>query len=104
MSDNGVNYFQIMIKLSKILTIFGFRLPALYLDPVTSLPYRNVFAFRIIREAYYQQLEAKGDQSNEEVQQWIQWRLASKQKCREIAQNIIELCKKRKKSRSGATL
>ena len=36
------------------------RLPAKYFDPVTELPYANLQAFKIIREAYYQQLEAKG--------------------------------------------
>jgi vacuolar protein sorting-associated protein 72 len=37
------------------------RLPAKYFDPVTKLPYANLQAFKIIREAYYQQLETKGD-------------------------------------------
>ena len=36
------------------------RLPAKYFDPVTQLPYANLQAFKIIREAYYQQLETKG--------------------------------------------
>lgn len=36
------------------------KLPAKYIDPVTKLPYRNVQAYKIIREAYYQLLESLG--------------------------------------------
>jgi len=50
------------------------RLPAKYTDPVTQLPYANLQAFKIIREAYYQQLEAKGDKSDPEIVQWLEWR------------------------------
>ncbi|XP_052754423.1 vacuolar protein sorting-associated protein 72 homolog isoform X1 [Galleria mellonella] len=50
--------------------------PARYIDPVTKLPYRSVDAFRIIREAYYQQLEARGDRSDPQVAAWLQWRRA----------------------------
>ncbi|KAM3959739.1 vacuolar protein sorting-associated protein YL-1 [Aphomia sociella] len=50
--------------------------PARYIDPITKLPYRSVDAFRIIREAYYQQLEARGDRSDPEVAAWLQWRRA----------------------------
>nr|XP_026485515.1 vacuolar protein sorting-associated protein 72 homolog isoform X2 [Vanessa tameamea] len=38
--------------------------PARYIDPITKLPYRSVDAFRIIREAYCQQLEARADRSD----------------------------------------
>lgn len=50
------------------------RLPAKYFDPVTELPYANLQAFKIIREAYYQQLESKGDKSDPEISQWLEWR------------------------------
>ncbi|XP_013188158.2 vacuolar protein sorting-associated protein 72 homolog [Amyelois transitella] len=50
--------------------------PARYIDPITKLPYRSVDAFRIIREAYYQQLEARGDRSDPQVAAWLQWRKA----------------------------
>ncbi|CAK1579569.1 unnamed protein product [Parnassius mnemosyne] len=50
--------------------------PARYIDPITKLPYRSVDAFRIIREAYYQQLEARGDRSDPQVAAWLQWRRA----------------------------
>ncbi|KAJ0177916.1 hypothetical protein K1T71_006789 [Dendrolimus kikuchii] len=50
--------------------------PARYMDPVTKLPYRSVDAFRIIREAYYQQLEARGDKGDPQVAAWLQWRKA----------------------------
>ncbi|KAG7309728.1 hypothetical protein JYU34_004220 [Plutella xylostella] len=52
--------------------------PARYIDPVTKLPYSCVDAFRIIREAYYQQLEAKGDRSDPQMAEWLKWRLADK--------------------------
>ena len=54
------------------------RLPAKYLDPVTQLPYANLQAFKIIREAYYQQLEAKGDRSDPEIATWLEWRAKNK--------------------------
>jgi vacuolar protein sorting-associated protein 72 len=34
---------------------------------VTKLPYANLQAFRILREAYYSQLEIKGDKNDPEV-------------------------------------
>ncbi|XP_046392351.1 vacuolar protein sorting-associated protein 72 homolog [Ischnura elegans] len=55
------------------------RLPARYFDPVTELPYCNLQSFRILREAYYQQLEGKGDRSNPEVARWIEWRRRQKE-------------------------
>lgn len=54
------------------------RLPAKYFDPVTELPYANLQAFKIIREAYYQQLEAKGDRTDPEVASWLEWRAKNK--------------------------
>lgn len=50
------------------------KLPAKYFDPVTQLPYRNIMAFKIIRESYYQMLETKGDNSDPDVVAWLQWR------------------------------
>ncbi|CAG9787120.1 unnamed protein product [Diatraea saccharalis] len=50
--------------------------PARYIDPITKLPYRSVDAFRIIREAYYQQLEARGDKNDPQTSAWLQWRRA----------------------------
>lgn len=47
------------------------KLPAKYFDPVTSLPYRNIQALKIIREAYYQLIETIKPPSAEN---WIQWR------------------------------
>lgn len=55
------------------------RLPAKYLDPVTQLPYANMQTFRILREAYYQQLELKGDRSKPDVAAWLDWRQATKE-------------------------
>ncbi len=50
------------------------RLPAKYFDPVTRLPYANLQAFKILREAYYVQLEAKGNKGDPEVAAWVEWR------------------------------
>lgn len=47
---------------------------AKYFDPITKLPYRNLQAFKIIREAYFQQLEEKGNTENPNVLEWLQWR------------------------------
>lgn len=54
------------------------RLPAKYLDPMTQQPYKNIQTFRLLREAYYQQLEARTDMSDTsqspELLRWIEWR------------------------------
>ncbi|XP_019695821.1 vacuolar protein sorting-associated protein 72 homolog isoform X2 [Harpegnathos saltator] len=54
------------------------RLPAKYLDPMTQLPYKNIQTFRLLREAYYQQLEARSDvnetSQNPELMRWLEWR------------------------------
>lgn len=63
-----------------------FRLQARYFDPVTQLPYSNLQAFRILREAYYQQLEERGDRNNPEVAHWIEWR----QKMKELKSAIVQ--------------
>lgn len=52
------------------------RRPARYIDPITKLPYCGVDAFRIIREAYYQQLEARGDRSDPQLAAWLRCRRA----------------------------
>lgn len=56
------------------------RLPAKYLDPVTQLPYCNIATFRILREAYYQQLEIRGDRGSPEIAAWLAYRQAAKEK------------------------
>lgn len=54
------------------------RLPAKYLDPMTQLPYKNIQTFRLLREAYYQQLEARTDindtSQSPELLRWLEWR------------------------------
>ncbi|XP_045767674.1 vacuolar protein sorting-associated protein 72 homolog [Maniola jurtina] len=50
--------------------------PARYIDPITKLPYRSVDAFRIIREAYCQQLEARGDRNDPALAAWLKARRA----------------------------
>ncbi|GLV44000.1 YL-1 [Carabus blaptoides fortunei] len=63
-------------------------LKAKYIDPITNLPFNNINAFRIIREAYYQQLEIRGDRSNPKVEKFLQWRQKQKELRRE---NIVKL-------------
>lgn len=55
------------------------KLPARYFDPITQLPYRNMQAFKILREAYYQQLEERGNGDNADVQRWLAWRRRAKE-------------------------
>jgi len=50
------------------------QLPAKYFDPVTRLPYHNIMAFKILRESYYQMMEAKSDQSDSHTATWLAWR------------------------------
>lgn len=50
------------------------RMPARYFDPVTQMAYANLQAFKVLREAYYQQLEQKGDRKQADVATWIDWR------------------------------
>ncbi|KAJ9586612.1 hypothetical protein L9F63_019805 [Diploptera punctata] len=64
------------------------RLQARYFDPVTQLPYSNLQAFRILREAYYQQLEGRGDRNNPEVARWIEWRQKMKEMKNALVQQI----------------
>lgn len=47
------------------------NLNAKYVDPLTSLPYNNSKCFKLIRETYYQQIEAHGDRNNPMVAEWL---------------------------------
>ncbi|XP_042203903.1 vacuolar protein sorting-associated protein 72 homolog [Homarus americanus] len=79
------------------------RLPARYFDPVTQLPYATLQAFRVLREAYYQQLEDKGDRNNKEVAKWLAWRREYK-KVRASAQSIKPTVTALQKSTTSSTL
>ncbi|EDV91037.1 vacuolar protein sorting-associated protein 72 homolog [Drosophila grimshawi] len=51
------------------------RLPARYFDPVTQQPYYSIQAFKILREAYYMQLEQQSSSSElPELAKWMEWR------------------------------
>lgn len=54
------------------------RLPAKYMDPMTNLPFRNVQTFRLLRDVYYQQLEARSDINDSNINpnllRWLEWR------------------------------
>lgn len=52
------------------------RLPAKYIDPLTKVPFRNIQALKIIREAYYQLIETSNAPGTED---WIQWRRKMKE-------------------------
>lgn len=60
------------------------KLEAKYFDPVTQLPYHNSMAFKILRESYYQMLEERGDQSEPDVIEWLQWRKKIKNQAKTI--------------------
>nr|XP_022903798.1 vacuolar protein sorting-associated protein 72 homolog [Onthophagus taurus] len=66
------------------------NLPAKYIDPITCLPYHNSHCFRIIREAYYQQLEVQGDRSNVQVAEWMKWYIKNKDKVQRCIRMIKE--------------
>ncbi|XP_037826311.1 vacuolar protein sorting-associated protein 72 homolog [Lucilia sericata] len=55
------------------------KLPARYFDPVTQQPYYSIQAFKILREAYYMQLEERGNTDNPEMQKWLEWRKTIKE-------------------------
>ncbi|XP_014211194.1 vacuolar protein sorting-associated protein 72 homolog [Copidosoma floridanum] len=59
------------------------RLPAKYRDPMTQLPYRNVQTFRLLRDAYYQQVEVQSNASDPmitpELARWLEWRQKNNQ-------------------------
>ncbi|KAJ6637286.1 Vacuolar protein sorting-associated protein 72 like [Pseudolycoriella hygida] len=47
------------------------KMPARYFDPITRLPYRNKEAFKVVREAYYQYLEAWADPKALDLEKWL---------------------------------
>ena len=59
------------------------------MDPMTNLPFRNIQTFRLLREAYYQQLEARSDINdvglNTNLLKWLEWR----QKNNHVSQRSI---------------
>merc|ERR1719319_1133678 len=72
------NFSKSSYKIPSVKTCPITRLPAKYFDPVTQLPYANLQAFKILREAYYQQLELKGDRNDPEIASWLEWRTRNK--------------------------
>ncbi|ALC45963.1 YL-1 [Drosophila busckii] len=62
------------------------RLPARYFDPVTQQPYYSIQAFKILREAYYMQLEQQGAQNDQpELAKWMEWRKLVKENRLKVA-------------------
>ncbi|XP_058806864.1 vacuolar protein sorting-associated protein 72 homolog [Phymastichus coffea] len=59
------------------------RFPAKYRDPMTHLPYRNVQTFRLLRDAYYHQVEATSDINDSEISpelaRWLEYRQKNNQ-------------------------
>lgn len=73
-----------------------YREPARYLDPVTQLPYCNIPTFRILREAYYQQLESKGDRNKPEVAEWLAFRQSGRERAAQTVRvdpSLIQITK-----------
>ncbi|XP_075148406.1 vacuolar protein sorting-associated protein YL-1 [Haematobia irritans] len=65
------------------------KLPARYFDPVTQQPYYSIQAFKILREAYYMQLEERGNEDNPEIQKWLEWRkMVKENRLKAIANKI----------------
>ncbi|XP_073820057.1 vacuolar protein sorting-associated protein YL-1 [Musca autumnalis] len=65
------------------------KLPARYFDPVTQQPYYSIQAFKILREAYYMQLEERGNSDNPEMQKWLEWRkMVKENRLKAIANKI----------------
>ncbi|KAF5270366.1 hypothetical protein FQR65_LT05554 [Abscondita terminalis] len=61
--------------------------PAKYVDPLTCLPYHDILSFKLIREAYYQQLEAHGDRNDPVMAKWLDWYSKNKEKTRQVRLN-----------------
>jgi len=62
------------------------KLPARYYDPVTRVYFRNKDAFKILREAYYQYLEASGELNSKDFEEWMIYR-------EQVREEKIELTK-----------
>uniref|UniRef100_D3TND7 Vacuolar protein sorting-associated protein 72 homolog n=1 Tax=Glossina morsitans morsitans TaxID=37546 RepID=D3TND7_GLOMM len=78
-NDLDDKVFQSIFKVKKLPKNAGFlcsitKLPARYFDPVTQQPYYSIQAFKILREAYYMQLEERGNTDNPQLQKWLEWR------------------------------
>lgn len=83
-SDLDEKVFYTIFKSKKLQRNSGYlcpitKLPARYFDPVTQQPYYSIQAFKILREAYYMQLEEKGNTENPEMQKWLEWRKTIKE-------------------------
>ncbi|KAH8406483.1 hypothetical protein KR215_002441 [Drosophila sulfurigaster] len=70
------------------------RLPARYFDPVTQQPYYSIQAFKILREAYYMQLEQQSS-GNEppELAKWMEWRKLVKENRQKAASSKLNILK-----------
>ncbi|KAJ8865766.1 hypothetical protein PR048_033288 [Dryococelus australis] len=71
----------------KVCSLSG--LTAQFIDPLTSLPYYNIQAFRVIRQSYYYQLEHHGDRSNPVVARWRDWRASCKERQRIVTYSNV---------------
>ncbi|CAD6993583.1 vacuolar protein sorting-associated protein 72 homolog [Ceratitis capitata] len=79
--ENDLNdkVFQSVFKPKRLNANSGYlcpitKLPARYFDPVTQQPYYSMQVFKILREAYYLQLEERGNSDNPDVAKWLEWR------------------------------
>lgn len=62
--------------------VFIFRMPAKYVDPVTSVPFHSNVCLKIIRLAYYEYLENVGDKNNIIISNFLKWYSENKRKLR----------------------
>ncbi|XP_054747021.1 vacuolar protein sorting-associated protein 72 homolog [Anastrepha obliqua] len=65
------------------------RKPARYFDPVTQQPYYSMQVFKILREAYYLQLEERGNTENPDVAKWLEWRKIVKENRAKVATSKV---------------
>ncbi|XP_018791410.1 PREDICTED: vacuolar protein sorting-associated protein 72 homolog [Bactrocera latifrons] len=94
--ENDLNdkVFQSVFKPKRLNNHSGYlcpitKLPARYFDPVTQQPYYSMQVFKILREAYYLQLEERGNADNPDVAKWLEWRKIVKQNRAKAAANKL---------------
>lgn len=85
---NQVCKFSRFINVILFFCNHSYSLPAKYIDPLTCIPYHNSHCFRMIREAYYQQLEGRGDRNNQHLDEWLRWYSKNKEKVKKNVKQV----------------
>lgn len=91
MYNHEVSIIYNETNLLMLIIIFINRKPAKYVDPLTCLPYHDIQSFKLIREAYYQQLEAHGDKNDAILSKWMKWYTKNKEKNKlKLNRNVLK--------------